>query len=84
MTARGTKHVSELIEMVSLGHRAVLLFCVQLNTAERVKVAADIDPEYAKTMVLAVARGVEVIAWRTNIDANGISLHQAIEVLNSP
>ena len=84
VTARGTKHLRELIEMVSLGHRAVLLFCVQLNTAERVEVAADIDPEYAKTMVLAVARGVEVIAWRTNIDANGISLHQAIEVLNSP
>ena len=70
--------------MASLGHRAVLLFCVQLSAAGRVEVAADIDPEYAKTMTLAVAKGVEVIAWRTKIDTEEISLHQEIKVLTSP
>ena len=81
VTARGTKHLRELIEMANLGYRAVLFFCVQLDVADRIEVAADIDPLYAKTMELAITKGVEVIAWRTMIDSNGISLHQPIDCL---
>ena len=81
VTARGTKHLRELIEMANLGYRAVLFFCVQLDAADRIEVAADIDPLYAKTMELAITKGVEVMAWRTMINSNGISLHQPIDCL---
>ena len=81
VTTRGTKHLRELIEMADLGYRAVLLFCVQLNNADRVEVATDIDPIYAKTMALALSKGVEVIAWRTKINSDGISLHEPISYL---
>ncbi|MDP0589512.1 MAG: DNA/RNA nuclease SfsA [Candidatus Endonucleobacter bathymodioli] len=63
VTTRGTKHLRELISIRNEGKRAVLFFCVQHTGIERVGVAEEIDPEYAKTMHQAVAAGVEVMAW---------------------
>ena len=81
VTSRGAKHLRELMAMVDAGHRAVLFFCVQLTGVERVEVAADIDPSYAQTMAQALAAGVDVMAWRTSINANEIVLEQAISCL---
>ena len=39
VTARGAKHLRELMAMVDRGHRAVLMFCVQLSSVETVSVA---------------------------------------------
>lgn len=64
VTSRGTKHLRELMAMAAAGHRAALFFCVQLSAAERVAIAEDIDPEYAKTLDLAMRSGVEVMAWQ--------------------
>ena len=44
VTARGAKHLRELMAMVDQGHRAVLMFCVQLSSVETVSVAGQIDP----------------------------------------
>jgi sugar fermentation stimulation protein A len=81
VTSRGAKHLRELMAMVDAGHRAVLFFCVQLTGVERVEVAADIDPSYAQTMAQALAAGVDVMAWRTSINADEIVLEQAISCL---
>ena len=81
VTSRGAKHLRELMAMVAAGHRAVLFFCVQLTGVERVEVAADIDPSYAQTMAQALAAGVDVMAWRTSINADEIVLEQAISCL---
>ena len=81
VTSRGAKHLRELMAMVAAGHRAVLFFCVQLTGVERVEIAADIDPSYAQTMAQALAAGVEVMAWRTSINADEIVLEQAISCL---
>lgn len=81
VTSRGAKHLRELMAMVDAGHRAVLFFCVQLTGIERVEIAADIDPSYAQTMAQALAAGVEVMAWRTSINADEIVLEQAISCL---
>ena len=81
VTSRGAKHLRELMAMVDAGHRAVLFFCVQLTGVERVEIAADIDPSYAQTMAQALAAGVDVMAWRTSINADEIVLEQAISCL---
>jgi len=83
VTARGTKHLRELMAMAESGKRAVLLFCVQLNRATEVEVAADIDPVYAETLTKAVSSGVEVIAWKIKIDHEGIVLDQQIDCLSN-
>ncbi len=81
VTSRGTKHLRELMAMVTAGHRAVLFFCVQLTGVQRMEVAAEIDPGYAATLSEAVAAGVEVIAWRASIGADQIVLDQPISCL---
>ena len=60
VTTRGQKHLSELIEVVRQGHRAVLVFVVQREGIEAFSAAADIDPEYAASLRRALQAGVEV------------------------
>lgn len=67
VTARGAKHMAELAAMARQGHRAILLYLVQRTDADRVGVAADIDPTYAAALRDATAAGVEVMALSTRL-----------------
>ena len=80
VTARGSKHLRELIQVHQQGNRAVLLFCVQHTGIERVEPADDIDPVYAATLKDAVKSGVEVLAYRADISPEEIKLTRAIPV----
>lgn len=68
VSVRGTKHLRELMQMASLGHRAVLLFCVQHNGIKWVEPADAIDALYASTLRSAVAAGVEVLVYGAQIN----------------
>lgn len=81
VTARGTKHLNELAEMAGQGHRAVLLFLVQRTDADRVTVAADIDPTYGAAFAQARAAGVEVLALGTAISPEGVQIGAPLCVL---
>lgn len=61
VTARGTKHLGELADMVAAGHRAVMLYVVQMR-ADAFALAGDLDPTYAAAWRNATAAGVETIA----------------------
>lgn len=74
VTARGAKHLRELTAMVSAGHRAVLLFCVQHSGAERAGPADDIDPAYGRALREAMAAGVEVLAYGCELNPQEISI----------
>ncbi|QTN34513.1 DNA/RNA nuclease SfsA [Cognatishimia activa] len=74
VTARGTKHLHELVEMTKSGHRALMLYLVQRTDAEVVTLAKDIDPTYAKAFDMAVDAGVEVLAYDCQISPQAITL----------
>jgi sugar fermentation stimulation protein A len=74
VTARGTKHLLELVNMVKAGQRAMMLFCVQRDDVTRFRPAAEIDTEYARTLVYAVKKGVEALAYRVDISPEEIRL----------
>lgn len=78
VTARGAKHLRELMAMVDLGHRAVLMFCVQLSSVETVSIAGQIDPLYAETLSAAIEHGVEVLAWQADLGGQGIRLARPV------
>lgn len=61
VTARGRKHLRELLGMVDQGHRAVILFFIQRGDVTGFDVAREIDPGYAAELERAAAGGVEVI-----------------------
>ena len=68
VTTRGQKHLQELLHVHTLGHRAVLLFCVQHSGIRRITPADDIDPEYGRLLREVVTKGVEVLAYRVEFD----------------
>ena len=79
VTARGARHLDELGDMVAAGHRAVMLFVVQMP-AEVFALAADIDPAYAAAFDRARGRGVEAHAWICRITPREIVLDRAIPI----
>jgi sugar fermentation stimulation protein A len=83
VTNRGAKHMRELATLQAIGARAVLLFIIQVPSADRFAVARDIDPTYAAAFDQARARGVEVLAWRCNVDLKGIEIAAPVPVVES-
>ena len=67
VTARGTKHLGELSDMVADGSRAVMLYLVQRVDCGRFAIAEDIDPTYASALNAARAAGVETLQTPTEI-----------------
>jgi sugar fermentation stimulation protein A len=68
VSTRGSKHLRELAAMADSGARAVLVFCVQHTGIERVAPAEHIDPAYSAAFFDAIERGVEVLAYRAEIN----------------
>ena len=81
VTARGAKHLDELAAMVAAGCRAVMLFLIQIGSAERFTLARDIDPGFAKAFEAARAAGVEAIARRCRITRDSIAVAEAIPIV---
>ncbi|MCW8890868.1 MAG: DNA/RNA nuclease SfsA [Sedimenticola sp.] len=78
VTARGQKHLRELITVTKDGARAVLFFNVAHSGISRVSPASTIDPSYAETLAEAVESGVEVMAFQVTFSAD--SMHIAKEI----
>ncbi|MGJ7461411.1 DNA/RNA nuclease SfsA [Halomonas sp. MA07-2] len=68
VSERGRKHLEVLAALAEGGQRAVLLFCVAHEGIDDVAPAAHLDPTYAATLRMAVARGVEVMAHRCEVE----------------
>ncbi len=82
VTARGARHLVELAEVVASGGRAVMAFVVQRGDCDRVAIAADLDPAYARGFAAARKAGVEVIAYACRVTPDGIAVERAVPVLD--
>ncbi len=74
VTARGTKHLGELSEMVRGGARAVMFYLVQRGDCRAFTIAADIDPAYAAALAAAREGGVEVICYACRLTTEAIEI----------
>jgi sugar fermentation stimulation protein A len=81
VTVRGTKHLTELVKQVALGHRAVLLFSVNRTDAGSVQPADHIDPDYGKALRWAMTQGVEVLAYRAAVSTKRVELTTRIPLV---
>jgi sugar fermentation stimulation protein A len=80
VTKRGAKHLGDLAEMVAAGHRAVMLFLIQIGSARSFKLARDIDPAYGLAFDSARAAGVEAVAYRCGITCEGIEVVEPVPI----
>jgi sugar fermentation stimulation protein A len=78
VTKRGAKHLVELGDMVASGARAVMLFLIQIGSAQRFALARDIDPAYGRAFDAARAAGVEALAYRCRIACEGIEVVEPV------
>ena len=74
VTARGTKQLGELSEMVQGGARAVMFYLVQRGDCRAFTIAADIDPIYAEALAAAREGGVEVICYACRLTTEAIEI----------
>jgi sugar fermentation stimulation protein A len=82
VTQRGAKHLDELAAMAAQGARAVMLFVVQIGSAERFALARDIDAAYAAAFDRARSGGIEAIAYRCRLTHDAIEVAAPVEIMD--
>lgn len=82
VTARGAKHLCELVEMVKQGARAVMIYLVQRTDSDSMRIAKDIDPLYWETFMDAHEKGVEMLAYGCHLSREEIMVNRKIRVLD--
>ncbi len=80
VTTRGSKHLRELMSIVSAGERAVLLFCCSRAGTQRIRPADEIDPVYGKTLREASQAGVEIMAYACSLGEHELRMTAPIPV----
>ncbi|MCA9731762.1 MAG: DNA/RNA nuclease SfsA [Deferribacteres bacterium] len=78
VTTRGQKHLKELMNMVGMGHRAVLFFLVNRQDAHSFAAAELIDPVYAQLFGKAIKSGVEILVYQTKADNHNITVGKSL------
>jgi sugar fermentation stimulation protein A len=81
VTKRGQKHLRDLMVAATEGWRAVVFFLVQRGEAEAFTPADEIDPEYGALLREAVACGVEVMPYRTQVTPFENTIAKPLQVI---
>ena len=81
-TARGARHLAELVALRQRGERAVLLFLAQRADCREMTLAADIDPFYASALTQVRAQGVEIMAFCCETSSQGIDVGPEIAFIH--
>lgn len=84
VTARGARHLADLAMRVAAGDRAVMIYLVQRSDCARLRLAADLDPAYARAFDAARAAGVEMRAFGTTITRDGVTISSPLPVDPGP
>ena len=79
-TARGTRHLRELIMAVQRGQRASVVFVVQRPDARAFAPHPYADPVFVAVLKEAVTAGVEVHAYRCAVDLTAITIWDSLPV----
>ncbi|MFN7147239.1 MAG: DNA/RNA nuclease SfsA [Myxococcota bacterium] len=80
VTARGARHLAELEGIVAAGARGVLLFHMGRPNAAAVTPTDDVDPVYGAALRRALRAGVEVLAYRSVVTPDAVTLGEALPV----
>ena len=81
ITARGSRHLKTLIDASKKGYKTYLLFLVQIQGIESLKIAKDIDKEYYQNYLLAKKAGVIFLAYRCKLSTKEIKIEKKIKIL---
>jgi len=78
ITARGLKHIKELIKAKEKNYKIYILYLIQRNDCNFFKIAEDIDPEYSDSLSKAVKKKLNVLCFDCKFSPKGIKLNQKV------
>jgi sugar fermentation stimulation protein A len=78
VTARGARHLEELMQIVEEGHEAAVIFVLQRAHASRILAARRIDPVFSDTLARAEKAGVRVLGRRCQVTWECIQLGEPV------
>lgn len=79
-TLRGVKHLRELITCVKQGHRAMVLFIIQMRPILFLSPNDETHPEFGSALRLASQSGVEIRAIDCIVETNALIAHEPVEI----
>ena len=74
VTARGFKHIEELLKASNQGYKIYLVFIIQRNDCDKIEIAKDIDPDYNNLLIKAVKKKLNVLCYDCKFSTKGIKL----------
>ena len=79
ITLRGQKHIQELLKAKKQGYNIYLLFVIQRDDCNELKIAKDIDPKYCELLTKAVKKNLNILCYDCKFSTKGIKLNRKIK-----
>ena len=79
VTARGLKHINELIKANKMGYKIFILYLIQRDDCKFFKIAKDIDIEYSDSLSKAVKKKLNILCYDCKFLAKGIKLNNKVK-----
>jgi len=79
ITARGTKHLKELVVAKNKGFESCILYLIQREDCESFKIAKDIDEEYKIAFNNAVKNEIKILCYNCSLNNEEIKLKNEIK-----
>ncbi|MGH6893944.1 MAG: DNA/RNA nuclease SfsA [Dongiaceae bacterium] len=80
-SARGARHLEALSKLAAAGAKSTLLFLAQRPDCSAFRVAADIDPAYARALAAVDLAKVLILAYDCAVSPEGIELRKPLTIL---
>jgi len=80
VTARGAKHLRELVTEIEKGNRGVMVYIVQREDGTVFRPAEDIDPFYVRTLRQALNSGIEMLAYQARVNEKEITVRRKLPI----
>ena len=79
ITSRGQKHIQELLNANKQGYNIYLLFVIQRDDCNKLKIAKDIDPKYCDLLTKAVKKNLNILCYDCKFSTKGIKLNRKVK-----
>lgn len=79
-TERGIKHINELVECISDGYEAYVVFVIQMKGIDYFTPNYITHPEFGDALKLAYGKGVKILAFDCIVTDDSIALDKEIKV----
>jgi len=78
-TARGLKHINELVKAGKKDYKIFILFLIQRDDCKHFTIAKDIDPNYSIALSNAVKKKLNILCYDCKFSLKGIKLNNKVK-----